>query len=215
MSQTFIITGTDTNIGKTIFAAALTQALQATYWKPVQCGLEGETDSQIISRLTNCNVLEEAYRLSMPASPHLAAEAEALNIATDSLSLPAIDTPLVVEGAGGIMVPINREKLFLDLFVKWNAPVVLCARTTLGTINHTLLSVKALRDTGCEVLGVAFVGEACEAVEKTICDFGEVSRLGRLAHLDELTPETLKAAFNDGFDLNLFTQAPPIGGAMT
>lgn len=213
MSQTFIITGTDTGIGKTIFAAALTQALNATYWKPVQCGFEGGTDSETVRRLTNCNVLKETYRLSLPASPHLAASDENITIATEKIILPAISKPLVVEGAGGIMVPLNRETLFLDVFATWKAPVILCARTTLGTINHTLLSLKALRDAGCEVLGVAFIGQSNEPVEETICDFGAVPRLGRLAHLDELTTATVSAAFNEGFDLNLFTQASPNGGA--
>lgn len=206
MNQTFIITGTDTGIGKTIFAAALTQALGATYWKPVQCGFEGGTDSEIISQLTDCDILNEAYRLAMPASPHLAAEAEGMAIDVDTLFLPTIDFPLVVEGAGGIMVPLNREKLFVDLFASWRAPVILCARTTLGTINHTLLSVQALRGAGCEVLGVAFIGAGNDAVEETICHFGNVPRLGRLAHLDTLTRDALQAAFKAGFDIGQFSK---------
>ena len=206
MSQTFIITGTDTGVGKTIFAAALTQALGATYWKPVQCGLEGETDSKIISRLINCEVLQEAYRLSMPASPHLAAEAEGKLISIDRFILPTKFMPLVIEGAGGVMVPLNRENLFIDIFASWNKPVILCARPTLGTINHTLLSLSALRNAGCKILGVAFIGEDNKEVEETICAFGEVSRLGRLPHLETLTSETLATAFESGFDLNQFNQ---------
>lgn len=207
MSQTFIITGTDTGIGKTVFAAALTQALGAVYWKPVQCGFEGGTDSELVSQLTNSSVMDEVYRLSMPASPHLAAEAEGLSISTDSLSLPTINRPLVIEGAGGVMVPLNRENLFLDLFATWKAPVILCARTTLGTINHTLLSLQALRHAGCDVLGIAFIGEGNEAVEETICTFGNTPRLGLLPFLGSLTGETLKAAFVDGFDLRAFKGA--------
>lgn len=214
MSQTFIITGTDTGIGKTVFAAALTNALNATYWKPIQCGMEGGTDSSTISRLTNCTVLKEAYCLKMAASPHLAAEAEGMVLSPDAIALPAISGPLVLEGAGGVMVPLNRETLLIEQFARWNAPgnapgnasVILCARTVLGTINHSLLSIKALRDAGCEVLGIAFIGEENQPVEETICDFGKVKRLGRLPFLDSLNKETLQAAFNDGFDLSHFNQ---------
>lgn len=205
MSKTIIITGTDTDIGKTIFAAALTRALQATYWKPVQAGLENETDSQIVARLSRRKTLPETYRLNMPASPHLSAEAEGIMIDTTRLSLPQISDPLVVEAAGGLMVPLNRDTLFLDLISQWKAPVVLCARTSLGTINHSLLSLAALRHAGCTVLGVAFIGEAEPDVEHTICDFGQVTRLGRLPMLNTLTPETLSEAFNHGFDLRNFT----------
>lgn len=205
MSKTIIITGTDTDIGKTIFAAALTSALGATYWKPVQAGLENETDSQIVARLSGCKTLPEAYRLNMPASPHLSAEAEGITIDTKRLSLPQNADPLVVEAAGGLMVPLNRDTLFLDLIAQWKAPIVLCARTSLGTINHSLLSLAALRQTGCPVLGVAFIGEAEPEVEQSICNFGQVTRLGRLPMLETLTPETLSEAFDQGFDLRNFT----------
>ncbi|MGE4611722.1 MAG: dethiobiotin synthase [Paracoccaceae bacterium] len=205
MTDTIIITGTDTDIGKTIFAAALTRALGATYWKPVQAGLNNETDSQIVTRLSGRKTLPEAYRLNMPASPHLSAEAEGITIDTTRLSLPKTADPLVVEAAGGLMVPLNRDALFLDLIVQWKAPVVLCARTALGTINHSLLSLAALRRTECPVLGVAFIGKAEPEVEQSICDFGQVTHLGRLPMLDTLTPETLSEAFEHGFDLRNFT----------
>ena len=208
MSDAIIITGTDTGIGKTIFAAALTGALAASYWKPVQAGLAGETDSQTVARLSGCEVLPETWRLAMPASPHLAAEAEGRLIDPARLALPDIAGRLVVEGAGGLMVPLNRDTLIVDVFARWRAPVVLCARTELGTINHTLLSLAALRRAQCPVLGVAFIGAAQPAVQHTICDFGQVAQLGRLPILDRLTPQTLSAAFAEGFDLQSFT-APP------
>lgn len=202
-----IVTGTDTGIGKTVFSAGLTAALQASYWKPVQSGLEEETDSQVVARLTGCPVLPEAYRLHLPASPHLSAEAEAKVIDPALLTLPRVKGPLVVEGAGGLMVPLNREVTYLDVIAGWGAPVILCARTRLGTINHTLLSLRALRDTGCSVLGVVFIGAAEPAVQETICQFGNVSDLGRLADLSEVTGEALSAAMTVGIDLPAITRA--------
>lgn len=207
MSRAVVVTGTDTGIGKTVFSAGLTRALGATYWKPVQAGLEDETDSEIVARLSGQPVLPEGYRLKMPASPHLAAEAEGLTIDADTLELPQVDGALVVEGAGGLLVPLNREVLYLDLFARWNAPVILCARTQLGTINHTLLSLRALRGAGCEVLGVAFIGAAEPAVEATICDFGQVPSLGRLPVLDDLTSESLAQAFA-AIDLKTIERRP-------
>ncbi len=201
MTNPLIITGTDTGIGKTIFAAGLTAALQARYWKPVQSGLEEETDSQIVARLTGHPTLPEAYRLHLPASPHLSAEAEGTSIDPARLTLPAGDGPLVIEGAGGLMVPLNRQMLMIDLFARWQAPVILCARTALGTINHSLLSLAALRQAGCPILGIAFVGTHNPAVEQTICDFGQVVHLGCLPILPHLTSASLQAAFKDSIDL--------------
>ena len=181
-----VVTGTDTGIGKTIFSAGLVAALSASYWKPVQSGMEEETDSQIVARLSGQPVLPEGYSLQLPASPHLSAEAEGVEIDPDALALPVVDGVLVAEGAGGLMVPLNREALFLALFAQWNAPVILCARTQLGTINHTLLSLQALKIAGCDVVGVAFIGDAEPEVEETICQFGQVQHLGRLPVIEEL-----------------------------
>ncbi|ARS28833.1 dethiobiotin synthase [Sphingomonas sp. KC8] len=196
----FVVTGTDTGIGKTIFAAGLTQALAATYWKPVQAGLDEETDSATVARLAGRPVLPEAHRLIHPLSPHRAAELEGRVIDADALAPPACAGPLVIEGAGGPLVPVNRETLFADIFARWGLPVILCARTGLGTINHSLGSIEALRARGITVHGIAFIGTANEDNEATIAAIGQVRRLGRLPHLDPLTPDTLAAAFADGFD---------------
>jgi len=181
-----IVTGTDTGIGKTVFSAGLVAALQGTYWKPVQSGQEAETDSQIVARLSGRPVLSEGYLLKLPASPHLSAEAEGVEIDLDTLALPQVNGVLVAEAAGGVMVPLNRRALFVDLFACWDAPVILCARTQLGTINHTLLSLQALRAVGCTVAGVVFIGKAEPEVEDTICQFGKVPHLGRLPLLSGL-----------------------------
>lgn len=204
MSKTIVVTGTDTDIGKTIFAAGLTGALGACYWKPIQAGLAEETDSEVIARLTGQTVLAESYRLTLPASPHLAAEAEGRVIDPKRLLIPRVSEPLVIEGAGGLMVPINRDTLFLDVFADWQLPVVLCARTQLGTINHTLLSLRALAEAKCPVLGVAFIGEAVPDVEQTICDFAKVRHLGRLPIIKNLTPDTLRSSFASAFDIENF-----------
>src|ERR1700677_3042026 len=154
----FIVTGTDTNVGKTVFAAALAGAIGARYWQPVQAGLDGETDSQVVARLSGVQTLPEAYRLKLAASPHQAAAAQSVTIDTDALRPPSAD-PLVIEGAGGLMVPLNRATLNIDVFARWGIPLILCARTLLGTINHSLLSVEAIRLRNIPLRGIAFIGE--------------------------------------------------------
>jgi dethiobiotin synthetase len=207
MTQGLIVTGTDTGVGKTVFAAALAGALQATYWKPIQCGLADGGDSarvQALAGLAPDRIRPEAYRLDMPASPHRAAEAEGIEISISKLGLPNVAGPLVVEGAGGLMVPINRQTLMIDLFASWRLPVVLVARTALGTINHSLLSIEALNGRNIPILGVAFVGEEIADTERTIAEMGNVRRLGRLPRLDVLTPAKLAEAFAAHFRVEDF-----------
>lgn len=205
--RTIIVTGTDTDIGKTVFAAALTGALGASYWKPVQAGLEDGSDAGTVARLGDvapAQILPEAYRLQTPCSPHRAAEIDGIEIEIDRLALPQIDGPLIVEGAGGVLVPVTRDLLFADLFARWAKPVVLVARTGLGTINHSLLSIEALRARGVPILGIAFVGDAVEDSEATIAAIGGVKRLGRLPRLAPLDAVTLRAAFLAHFKVEDF-----------
>ncbi|WP_419825698.1 dethiobiotin synthase [Sphingomonas sp.] len=194
----FVVTGTDTGIGKTVFAAGLAGALGAAYWKPIQSGLEDGADGDAVARLSGARVLPEAYRLTHPLSPHRAAELDAVIIDPARLTLPA-ERPLVVEGAGGVLVPVTRDLLFADLFARWRLPVVLVARTALGTINHSLLSIEALRARDVAIAGIAFVGDVNEDNEATIAAIGGVPRLGRLPRLDPLDPATLAAAFTASF----------------
>jgi dethiobiotin synthetase len=198
-----VITGTDTGIGKTIFAAALAGALGAAYWKPIQAGLEEGGDTARVAALSGVRVLPEAYRLTHPLSPHRAAELDGVTIDPARLVPPA-DDRLVIEGAGGVLVPVTRDHLYADLFARWALPVVLVARTGLGTINHSLLSIEALRTRGVALLGVAFVGEANEDNEATIAAIGGAKRLGRLPLLDPLDRATLAAAFAAHFDIRDF-----------
>jgi dethiobiotin synthetase len=195
MSARIVVTGTDTDVGKTVFAAALAAALDATYWKPVQAGLDDGGDGDAVRRLGVRHVLPEAYRLTTPCSPHRAAHIDGVRIDPARLALPQVEGPLVVEGAGGVLVPLADDLLYADMFARWQAPVVLVARTALGTINHSLLSIEALRHRGVPILGVAFVGEAQPDSEATIVRIGGVRRLGRLGRLAPLTADTLAAAF--------------------
>ena len=202
MTRPIAVTGTDTDIGKTVFAAALTVALGAHYWKPVQAGLDDGSDAERVVRLgvARDRIVAEAYRLHTPCSPHRAAEIDGVTIDPERLALPTIGGPLVIEGAGGALVPLTRDWLFADQLARWHAPTVLVARTTLGTINHSLLSIEALRTRGVPILGVAFVGEAVEDSEATIAAIGGVRRLGRLPLMPELNPATLARAFATAFD---------------
>ena len=204
--STIVVTGTDTDVGKTVFAAALTRALGARYWKPVQAGLADGTDAARVGALgvPDDRVLPEAYRLATPCSPHRAAEIDGVTIDPERLTPAAVDGLLVVEGAGGVLVPVTRNLLYADLFARWQHPVVLVARTGLGTINHSLLSIEALRSRGVAIRGVAFVGESVPDSEAIVADAGGVKRLGRLPRLDPLTPETLSGAFAAGFRLEDF-----------
>ena len=203
MISRIVVTGTDTGIGKTIFSAGLAGFLGASYWKPVQSGLEEETDAQLVARLAGLaadRIVPERYRLRTPASPHQSAAIDGVRIDPAALDVPDTgDRPLVIEGAGGLMVPLNDDTLFIEMFERWRLPVVLCARTALGTINHSLLSVEALRKRRIDTLGIAFIGESNPESERAICEIGQVRRLGRLPWLSPLAADTLQAAFNASF----------------
>ncbi|MCB2062074.1 MAG: ATP-dependent dethiobiotin synthetase BioD [Novosphingobium sp.] len=205
--RAIVVSGTDTGVGKTVFAAALAGALGAHYWKPVQAGEEDGTDSGRVlglSGLPSSRILPEAYCLATPCSPHRAAEIGGVEIDPLRLALPEIDGPLVVEGAGGVLVPLTRGLTYADMFARWAAPVVLVCRTSLGTINHSLLSVEALRARGVRILGAAFVGAPEDDSEATIAEIGQVRRLGRLPMLADLGADGLAKAFRENFNLEDF-----------
>lgn len=200
------VTGTDTDVGKTIFSAALAGALEATYWKPIQAGSLDASDSdrvRALSRLPEEKVIAEGYRLTTPCSPHRAAELDGITIDWRSLEPPR-DDPLVVEGAGGLLVPVTRETLVIDLIARWRLDAVLVARTALGTINHSLLSINALTSRGIPLLGIAFVGDPFPDSEEIVCALGGVRKLGRLPFIDPLDAGGLRQAFADNFDLGDF-----------
>lgn len=187
-----VVTGTDTGIGKTIASAALAWRLQASYWKPIQSGLDDGYDHDVVAKLAGVPVLPEAYLLNTPCSPHLAAEIDGVTIDPGRLTLP--DGRLVIEGAGGVLVPVTRHLLYADLFARWHLPTVIVARTALGTINHSLMTIEALRKRGVPIAGMLFVGDEVADSQATICAISEVRSLGRLPMLNPLTPDTLRAA---------------------
>ncbi|MGD9545516.1 MAG: dethiobiotin synthase [Methylocystis sp.] len=199
MNRRFVIVGTDTGVGKTIVSAAIVGALNASYWKPVQAGLDGETDSQTVARLSGApaeRILAEAWRLRRPASPHLAARDEGVEIAAAALTPPSCDAPLIIETAGGVMTPLSDRALTIDVLERWRLPVILVARTSLGTINHSLLTLEALRRRAIPIVGIVFSGEADADAQHAIETIGGARILGRLPRLDPLTEKTLRAAFN-------------------
>lgn len=157
----------------------------------------------------DCQVMiePEVYRLNTPLSPHRSAEIDGVAIEAAKLSLPDLPGPLIIEGAGGLMVPLNRQTRFIDVFGEWRLPVILCARTALGTINHTLLSIEALRARSIPVLGVAFIGDEMADTQRTIAEMGNVRILGRLTRLAPLTPEALSAAMRVSFNAAHFMEA--------
>ena len=199
MRRAIVVTGTDTEIGKTVFAAGLADLLGACYWKPIQSGLEGETDSQAVARLGDLSsdrILPERYRLKTAVSPHQSAAIDGVGIDVSELAVPDNGSrPLVIESAGGLMVPLDPPTLYIDVLAQWRLPVVLCARTALGTINHSLLSIEALRRRDIELLGMAFLGDSHPESERVICEIGRVKRLGRLPRLSPLDRSTLREAF--------------------
>lgn len=167
--QKYIITGIGTEVGKTVVSAIVSEALRANYWKPVQAGDLDFSDSMKVDAWTdNVNILEERYRLKTPMSPHAAADIDGISIASHDFQVPDVN-PLVIEGAGGLMVPLNQTGLtYLDVFQKWNLPVILVSRHYLGSINHTLMSVDALKQRGIEIKGIIFVGDEHPTTESII-----------------------------------------------
>ncbi|SKA73332.1 dethiobiotin synthase [Desulfobaculum bizertense] len=201
------VTGTDTDAGKTVISALLTLGLKAHYWKPVQSGCEIDSDTKTVQELTGLSdehFLPESYRLTEPLSPHEAAVRDGVRIDLDTIQLPTsftslpAETPLVVEGAGGILVPLAPGVLTIDLVKKLELPALVVARSGLGTINHTLLTLHALRASDIPIAGVVLNGprhpENAEAIE----EYGQVPVLAQVEQL-ELSPHALAAAFANAF----------------
>jgi dethiobiotin synthetase len=202
MTQNYIITGTDTGIGKTTAAAMLTLALDADYWKPIQSGTADGTDRATVQALTGLpdgRFLPEAYVFTQPLSPHRAAELDGVDIDFMQLHQPETERRLIIEGAGGLLVPINRHVLQADLFAAWGAPLILCCRTGLGTINHTLLSCEAIRRRGIDLHGLLFIGDDNPDNIRTIAEMTDAPVLGRLPQLERMDRDALTTAFADHF----------------
>ncbi|AZI37390.1 ATP-dependent dethiobiotin synthetase BioD [Caenibius tardaugens NBRC 16725] len=199
----FSVTGTDTDVGKTVFSAALAGYLDGWYWKPVQAGIADGTDAERVAALSGLprdRILPEAYRLTTPCSPHRAAQIDGVTIADGPLALPK-NRPLVVEGAGGALVPLRDDLTVADQMARWGLPAIVVARTTLGTINHTLMTIEVLKARGVAVHGVAFVGEGNADSEATICRIGGVRHLGRLPIINPIDQHSLRRSFAERIEL--------------
>ncbi|MEO8583644.1 MAG: dethiobiotin synthase [Flavitalea sp.] len=178
------ITGTGTGIGKTIVSAILTEAFHADYWKPVQAGFDNGTDSLSVGQLisnTKTIIYPETYKLKKPASPHIAAREEDITIDSDKIKneIPRTDNTLVIEGAGGLMVPLNENEFVADLILKLNTPVILVSRNTLGSINHSLLTAIACKQKGIKVLGWIFNDQFMD-YENEIVQWSEFPKLASI-----------------------------------
>lgn len=183
MSKKIIVTGIGTEVGKTIASAILVHLLSGDYWKPIECGNEEEKDSEIMKKLIDPRlhtVYPPAYSFQMPVSPHQAACAENVVIESKKICLPNTDKPLIIETAGGVMVPLNQKILNIDLFQQWEAAWILVSRHYLGSINHTLLTVDQLKSRGVNILGLIFNGLPQKDTEEAILSFTQLPLLGRL-----------------------------------
>jgi dethiobiotin synthetase len=190
-----VVCGTDTDVGKTVVSALLVQGLGATYWKPVQSGMEGGGDTGRVQQLLGLppeRVWPEAYRLTAPVSPHWSAERDGVSIDPARLALPAGDDPLVVETAGGLLVPLRRNWLQIEQIAVWGLPVLLVARSGLGTLNHTLLSLEALSRRSIPVLGLVLNGDPHPDNPRTLEALGGVPVLAELPLLAPLDREGLE-----------------------
>ena len=191
----FIVTGIGTDIGKTVVSSILSEALEATYWKPIQAGDLDNSDSLKIKKWCSekVTILPEAFRLTQPLSPHYAAEIDNITISKKDLILPKVKGNFILEGAGGIMVPINQEGLlFVDLIKFWEIPVLLISRHYLGSINHTLLTAEILKNRGIKVEGIIFVGDENIATEKIILETTKLKSIARIPIVNEITIEFIK-----------------------
>ena len=193
-SVNYFITGTDTHVGKTVAAAWLIQHLDGAYWKPVQSGLEDAIDADVIADLTGlqpADIHPSAYMLSEPLSPHEAARRDGVTISLDRFEIPVAKKPLVVEGAGGVLVPLNDSNLMVDLMAHLGVPVILVCRTALGTINHSLLSLEVLRARGIDVRGVILSGPPVAHNRDAIAHYGQVEIIAEIPQLDPLTQQAI------------------------
>jgi dethiobiotin synthase len=187
------VTGTDTDVGKTVVSAWLCLHLEMAYWKPVQTGTDAGSDTRVVAALAGAQTFPEAYRFARPLSPHAAAAAEGREIDPGGIALPR-SRGLVVEGAGGVLVPLDERETIADLIVRLGLPAIVVARSTLGTINHTCLSLEALRERGAAVAGVILVGPPDPQNRASIERYGKVAVLAELPRFAAVTRAALEAS---------------------
>ena len=185
----FILCGTDTDIGKTLISSFFVRGLGSFYWKPIQSGIGIETDSEAVYRLSKISkkkILKEAYIFNEPVSPHWAAEIDQKIIKRESLTLPEVNGSLIVETAGGLMVPLTRDFLQIDQIKHWDLPVILVCRSSLGTLNHTLLSIEALKKRKIKILALIINGKKHLDNPKTLSEFSGLPIIAEFPYLKNI-----------------------------
>ncbi len=189
----YFVTAISTDSGKTVLSAILTEALQADYWKPVQSGLEERDTSAVKSLVSNSKTIffPEAYALKTPMSPHAAAAIDNVEIELSKIILPKTDNNLVIEGAGGLLVPLNDEDFVIDLADQFPCEIILVSNLYLGSINHTLLSINELKRRKLNVKGIIFNGESNPSSEEFILNYSNYPCLLRIKQEDEITPKVI------------------------
>jgi len=199
------VTGIGTGVGKTVVSAILRKASGAAYWKPVQAGDLDELDSEKVKLLSGIDapVFPEALLLNTPASPHYAAEIDGVTLTENSFQLPDYEGNLLIEGAGGVTVPLNNEGLiYADIVKKWNIPVVVVSRHYLGSINHTLLTLNFLKAQGIPVKALIFVGKSTPATEQVILQHFPIKQWCRIDETEDVNSEFVaKEAAKIDFEL--------------
>ena len=191
--NTFFITGIGTDVGKTLIAAIVVEALQADYWKPVQAGDLQNSDTHKVKRLVSnskSHFFENAYALKTPMSPHAAAEIDQVHVDVKQIIRPKTHNNLVIEGAGGLLVPLNDKDCIIDL-IEPNDKIILVSRHYLGSINHSLLSIEALQNYGFQKIGILFSGDEHPTTESIILKKSKVQLLGRIPELKEVNQESV------------------------
>lgn len=208
MRESLFVTGTDTNVGKTVLSALLVAALDGVYWKPIQTGAVEGTDRKTVIQLAEipeAQTLQESYCFDPPVSPHLAADASGVRIDLARIRPPSgLSRPLLVEGAGGILVPINGSELMLDLARSLGFPVIIAARSALGTINHSLLTIRALRCAKVPVKGLVMIGPRNRDNERSVERYGGVPLIGWIPWLNQIDRQALSQVFRENFDPQYF-----------
>jgi dethiobiotin synthetase len=205
----YFVTGTDTNVGKTVLSALLVAALHATYWKPVQTGAIEGTDREAVRRWTGTEedrLPPERFRFDPPVSPHLAAREAGITITLDAFEFPSApaNRKWIVEGAGGVMVPLNGHELMRELILRIGLPAIVAARTSLGTINHTLLTLSALREAHVPIHGVALIGDENIENRRAIEHHGQIRVVGRIPMLKQIDRAALLDVYEKHFDHEVF-----------
>lgn len=206
--NSYWITGTDTDVGKSLVSAMMVSAMESSYWKPVQSGTLTGTDTEFVAQvsgLTKDHFIPEVYKTTQPLSPHLSARIDGISIDMNAFHKPDVsvikNNTLVMEGAGGVLVPLNSQKFVIDLIKQISAPVIIVCRSALGTINHSLATIEVLRSRDIPIKGFIMNGPKNVENERAVMDYGQVEHLGSIPELSKVDRQTLIQVWKDeGFE---------------